>query len=88
MSTAIRWIPMEPQPNENVRTVRCKNGVWECWGQLHEDGTALLYEWGFPAPHSPGDIIDGCRVVSVDVEQHDGAWHWKITVETPSEEKS
>lgn len=35
-----------------------RNGQWELWGKLNEDGRGLLYEWGFTCPYGvPGDRL-------------------------------
>jgi hypothetical protein len=38
-------------PIEGSSHGHCRNGLWELWGPINNEGRGLLYEWGFPCPY-------------------------------------
>lgn len=45
------------QPAPEATWVRNENGTWAWWGQVGEDGRALLYQWGVKSAYEVGDRL-------------------------------
>jgi hypothetical protein len=84
-STAV-FVKMDPQPLNPPFNARVENG--ELWWELNERDNWHRDDNNKP-PYKPGDTLRDWRysyvVKSIEPVMRDGAWWWRIGVETRSD---